>query len=69
MKKNVKELMDKELKVLEKETQELIKTIAEAKINNSVNKFKDTNIVAKKQKQLAVMLTIINQKRSLIKTI
>jgi len=69
MKKNVKELMDKELKVLEKETQELIKTIAEAKINNSVKKFKDTNIVAKKQKQLAVMLTIINQKRSLIKTI
>lgn len=66
MKKNVKELMDKELKILEKEKHELIKAIAEAKINNSVNKFKDTNTVVKKQKQLAVLLTIINQKRSLI---
>ncbi|NCO88319.1 hypothetical protein AUK04_04625 [Candidatus Roizmanbacteria bacterium CG2_30_33_16] len=69
MKKNVKELMNKELKVLEKEKQELIKAIAEVKINNTVNKFKDTNTIAKKQKQLAVLLTIINQKKSLNKNI
>lgn len=69
MKKNVKELMDKELKILEKEMHDLIKVIAEAKINNTVNKFKDTNTVVKKQKQLAVLLTIINQKRSLNKNI
>lgn len=69
MKKNVKDLMDKELKVLEKETQDLIKNIAQAKINNSVNKFKDTNTLVKKQKQLAVLLTILNQKKSLNKII
>lgn len=69
MKKNVKDLMDKELKILEKEMQDLIKDIAQAKINNSVNRFKDTNTIVKKQKQLAVLLTVINQKRSLIKTI
>jgi len=66
MKKDVKDLMDKELKILEKEKQDLIKEIAQAKINNIVNKFKDTNTIVKKQKQLAVLLTIINQKRSLI---
>ena len=66
MKKNVKDLMDKELKLLEKEKQDLIKDIAQAKLNNSVNQFKDTNTLAKKQKKLAVLLTVIGQKKSLV---
>ena len=48
---------------LEKEIQELKRGIASLQLTVAVNPSKDTNEVHKKRKELAVMLTILNEKK------
>lgn len=65
-KKNLK-LKDKSVDGLEKEVQELREEIAKIKLEFKVNPAKDTNILMKKRKQLAVTLTLIGEKKELEK--
>ncbi len=62
MKKTTKELMEKTVKELEKQARDLREDIAKTMLNQKVNPAKDTNILRKKRKQLAVLLTIMTQK-------
>ncbi|OGK28670.1 50S ribosomal protein L29 [Candidatus Roizmanbacteria bacterium RIFCSPHIGHO2_02_FULL_40_9] len=67
MKKNeVKKIFDKSLNELQKDVTELRGELARTKVEFMVNKPKDTNILAKKKKQLAVTLTVVNEKKSLV---
>ncbi len=63
MKKFTKELTGKTIKELEKQTQALREEIAKMTLNEKVNPGKDTNSLRKRHKQLAVILTIITQKK------
>lgn len=63
MKKITKEFEDKTVPALEKELGELRKEIALMTVNARVNPAKDTNIIVKKKKRLAVLLTIVNHKK------
>lgn len=67
MKKTVKELRNKTISELEKEAKtlrgELAKLILEAKVKPT----KDTNVLIKKRKRLAVILTILGEKKELEK--
>lgn len=65
MKKLTKELTNKTIKELEKQSQMLREEIAKLTLNQRVNPAKDTNIVVKKQKELAVILTVLTQKKEL----
>ena len=65
-KKNLK-LKDKAVGELEKEAQVLREEIAKIKLEFRVNPAKDTNILMKKRKQLAVTLTLIGEKKELEK--
>ena len=65
-KKNLK-LKDKSVGELEKEVQDLREEIAKIKLEFRVNPAKDTNILMKKRKQLAVTLTLIGEKKELEK--
>ena len=62
MKKTVTEFKSKTLGDLEKETQKLRLEIAKLKLESKVNPQKDTNLVFKKRKRLAVILTLISEK-------
>lgn len=63
MKKITKELINKTIKELEKQANALREDIAKTILNQKVNPSKDTNLLRKKRKQLAVILTIISQKK------
>ncbi len=63
MKKFTKELIGKTIKELEKQAQILREEIAKTTLIEKVNAGKDTNSIRKKRKQLAVILTIITQKK------
>ncbi len=63
MKKTVKELRDKTIKELEKEQASLREDIAKSKLSFVVNPQKDTNALSKKKKRLAVILTLMNEKK------
>lgn len=63
MKKFTKELTGKTFKELEKQAQTLREEIAKTILIEKVSPAKDTNNIRKKRKQLAVVLTIISQKR------
>jgi len=65
MKKFTKELSGKTEKELEKQTQLLREEIAKLVLNERVNPSKDTNFLMKKRKALAVLLTILKQKKEL----
>lgn len=65
MKKIVKELKAKSIKELEKQRDLLSEEIAKLKISMKVNPPKDTNLLMKKRKQLAVILTILSEKKLL----
>lgn len=65
MKKFTKELSGKTEKELEKQTQLLREEIAKLVLNERVNPSKDTNFLKKKRKALAVLLTILKQKKEL----
>jgi ribosomal protein L29 len=65
MKKLVKQYQSKTLNELEKERQVLSEEIAKLKITSKVNPQKDTNLIFKKRKQLAVLLTVISEKKAI----
>lgn len=65
MKKLTKELNDKSVSELQKEAQTLREDIAKARLESKANPPKDSNSIAKKSKRLAVVLTLITQKREL----
>lgn len=63
MKKLTKELSAKTIQELEKESQTLREELAKDVLNQKVNPAKDTNVIMKKRKQLAVLLTVLGQKK------
>lgn len=65
MKKIIKELKTKNLSELIREADLLKKEIVKIKLSWKVNPLKDTNILKKKKKQLARLLTIISEKKQL----
>lgn len=62
-KKEINELRNLSIKELEKKVNELRKEIARLKLEFAVNPPKDTNILIKKRKELAVILTLITEKK------
>jgi ribosomal protein L29 len=65
MKKIVKEYKQKTIKELEKEKELLSQEIAKLKVSFKANPPKDTNLLIKKRKQLAVLLTVLSEKKLL----
>ncbi len=63
MKKITKEFKDKTVAELEKQVQSIREEIAKAKLNFKANLPKDTNVLVKKRKQLAVLLTVLTEKK------
>lgn len=62
MKKAAKELRAKSVEELAKEVQTLRSEIAKLTIEERIKPQKDTNLLFKKKKRLAVALTMISQK-------
>lgn len=62
-KKELKELRNLSISELENKANDLRREITRLKLEFSVNKPKDTNIVIKKRKDLAVVLTLITEKK------
>lgn len=67
MKKIRLELKGKSTGELEKEAQKLREEIAKLKLELRVNPPKDTNMLFKKKKKLAVILTLINESKESLK--
>lgn len=67
MKKNVKKLREKTIKELETEAQKLEKEITKLKLEWKMSQPKDTNVLYKKRKNLAVILTLLTAKKELEK--
>jgi ribosomal protein L29 len=64
----INELRAKTIRELEKEAEEIRKEIAKLKLDAEVNPLKDTNFLVKKRKRLAVILTLISEKKMLEKS-
>jgi ribosomal protein L29 len=62
MKKLTKQFVDKSEAELVKEREALKKEIGKLSVERGVTGQKDTNIIFKKRKQLAVLLTVLGQK-------
>lgn len=62
-KKEIDELRNLSIKELEKKVNDLRKEIARLKLEVVVNQPKDTNILIKKRKELAIILTLITEKK------
>ena len=62
MKKNTKTYREKTIKELEKENGSLREEIAKLQLSFKSNPPKDTNLLMKKRKQLAVLLTVLGEK-------
>jgi len=58
---------EKSVKELEKEITKLREEIAKLRVESKVNQPKDTNLLFKKRKQLAQILTILTEKKELEK--
>lgn len=67
MKKITKEYKAKTIKKLEKEEQILRGEIAKLKLESNVNPPKETNVLIKKGKKLAVLLTVLQEKKYALK--
>jgi ribosomal protein L29 len=67
MKKSMSELRAKSIKELLNQQKLLRTEIAKAKLEFKVNQPKDTNVIMKKRKKLAVLLTILGEKKELEK--
>ncbi|MCL4363682.1 50S ribosomal protein L29 [Patescibacteria group bacterium] len=63
MKKSVKELNDKTVSELEKQLNLLKEEIAKFKLSETSSPQKNTNLLFKKRKQLAVLLTVLEEKK------
>ena len=64
MKKIVTELKKKTVKELEKDIQSTREEIAKFRLEAKVNPVKDSNLLVKKKKKLAVLLTVLTEKNS-----
>ncbi len=67
MKKNVAELIKKDVKVLQAQVRELRTELTKLDLGAKANPQKDVNLVSKKKKLLAVILTVLSQKRLEVK--
>jgi len=67
MKNKILELKAKSIHELEKEAKDLREEIAKLRLELKVNPPKDTNVLMKKRKQLAVILTIVGEKKEIEK--
>lgn len=65
MKKITKEYKTKTRKELEKIVQHLREEIAKLRLEAKVNPPKDTNLLVKKRKTLALILTLISEKKQM----
>jgi len=65
MKKAIADLKKKSIKQLEIEIAKLREEIAKLKLEIKINQPKDTNLLFKKRKQLARMLTVLTEKKEL----
>lgn len=63
MKKNIKELRSKDEKELLSQAGALRGEIAKMSLETYANKPKNTNLVAMKKKELAVLLTVLSEKK------
>lgn len=64
MKKNIKNLREKNLKELNKEIENLREEITKLNLSKKSAPSKDTNLLFKKKKKLAVLLTVFNEKKA-----
>lgn len=64
MKKTSSEFKGKSVKDLEKEEKKLREEMAKLKLESKVNPQKDSNFLFKKRKRLAVILTLLNERRN-----
>lgn len=67
MKKQTTELKDKSIKELEKGELTLRQEIAKSEQELKVSPPKDTNLIWKKKKRLAVLLTVLSEKKEVEK--
>lgn len=65
MKKTVKQYEEKTVALLLKEAEELKKEIGKMSLEAQTNPQKDTNALMKKRKALAVLLTVLSEKKLL----
>lgn len=65
MKKQTKIYKEKTLKELEKDNASLREEIAKLQLSFKGNPPKDTNLLMKKRKQLAVLLTVFSEKKEI----
>jgi len=65
MKKITKEWLNKTIKEVELEIENLRKEIARLRLESRLGSNKDTNLLFKKRKKLAQMLTILTQKKEI----
>lgn len=65
MRKTTKIYSEKTVKELEKETNLVREEIAKLQLSFKSNPPKDTNSLSKKRKQLAVLLTILSEKKEI----
>ncbi len=61
MKKETKELKGKSILQITKDVQTLREEIAKLKLEVKVNPQKDTNIIGKKKKKIATLLTVLSE--------
>ncbi|MBP7966946.1 50S ribosomal protein L29 [Candidatus Woesebacteria bacterium] len=62
MKKYIADLQAKSVGEINKDISAIIEEVAKLKIESKIKPQKDTNLIKKKEKQLAQMLTVITQK-------
>lgn len=62
--KDIKEIRQKTVKELEKEAKDLMHEISKLRLEIKVNPPKDSNVFAKKRKRLAVVLTVLAEKKT-----
>jgi len=65
--KDIKEIRQKTVKELEKEAKDLINEISKLRLEIKVNPPKDSNVFMKKKKRLAVILTVLAEKKTDVK--
>lgn len=65
MKKDIKQIRGESIEKLVKEAQKIREEIAKEKLEARVNQPKDTNKLFLKRKKLAVILTVLGEKREL----
>ncbi len=63
MRKIVEEMFKKDINLLEKEINDLRKEIARLKVESKISPQKDTNLLKKKRKKMAIMLTVLSQRK------